>query len=221
MPLIPPTADAPLRAFAENASALITGTPTVYGLLASDATDLAALVSDFGTRLETSTTPSTRTRGTIAGKQTSKLALLAKLRQLIRIISAHPGVTNAQRADLGLNPRDVVPTPIPAPATRPLVTVDVDGTIRLVDETTPNRRGKPTGVRGAVVYTKIVPADDAGPAPLTPDEAKFAALATRPRVPLTLPAGSKNKTLWVLAQWYNERGELGPVSAPASSVIAA
>jgi hypothetical protein len=219
MPLIPPTADAPLKAWAQNASALITSTPTVYGLVAGDATALAALVNDFDTRLDTATTPSTRTKGTIAAKNTSKLALLAKLRQLIKIINAHPGVTNAQRADLGLNPRDVVPTPVPVPVTRPMVTVDVDGTIRLVDETTPERRGKPVGVNGAVVYTKIVVGD--APGPVTPADAAFAALATRARVTLPLPAGSKNKTLWVLAQWYNERGELGPISAPASSVIAA
>jgi len=185
-------------------------------LVAADATAFSALATDFDTRLATASTPATRTKSAVAAKNTSKLALRAKAQQLIKIISAYPPVTNAQRIDLGLNVRDAVPTPVPPPATKPLLAVDPDGTLRLVDETMPDRRAKPAGASGAVVYAKID-----GVAPLNPDDAKFAALATRNRVAVPIPAGSNGKTLYVLAQWYNERGELGPVSAVASTTIAA
>jgi hypothetical protein len=216
MAVIPPQKDQDLNAWATNFDTKITATPTAFGLVAADATAFHALAADFSTRLETATTPATRTKSAVAAKNTSKLALRAKAQQLVKIISAYPPVTDAQRIDLGLNVKDAVPTPVPPPATKPLLAVDPDGTLRIVDETMPDRRGKPAGASGAVVYAKID-----GPAPLNPDDAKFAALATRTRVAVPLPAGSNGKTLYVLAQWYNERGELGPVSNVASTTIAA
>jgi hypothetical protein len=219
MPVVPPPSDLALNNFAANMDSLITATPTAYGLVAADATAFHALAADYATRLATATTPETRTKGTVAAKNTSKAALVAKARQLIKIITAYPPLTAQQRADLGLNPRDAAKTPVPPPATRPLLAVDPDGALRVVDETMPDRRSKPLGVSGAVVFTKVGAATDVPP--VTPDDAKFAILATRGRVALPIPANSNGKTLWVLAQWYNERGELGPVSPVVSTTIAA
>jgi hypothetical protein len=216
---VPPSKDAALNAFITNLVAKVTATPTAFGITAADATAIGALATDFNDRLSTASDPSTRTKVAVAAKNTSKLALIAKARQLIKVITAYPPLTAAQRAELGLNPRDAAPTPIPPPATRPLLAVEPDGTLRLVDESMPENRRKPAGVSGALVFAKIAPATDAPP--VTPDDARFALLATRARAAVPLPAGSNGKTLWVLAQWYNERGELGPVSAVASTTIAA
>ena len=46
-------------------------------------------------------------------------------------------------------------------------------------------------------------------------------LVTKGRIPLPLPAGADAKKLYVMAQWYNERGELGPVSNIAVTTVAA
>lgn len=216
MAAVPPQKDQDLEVFSANFAAKITATPTAYGLVAADATAFTALNTDYVTKLATATTPATRTKSAVAAKNTSKLALTAKARSLIKIITAYPPLTNAQRADLGLNLKDAGPTPVPPPATRPLLAVDPDGVLRIVDETMPDRRGKPSGVNGAVVFAKVD-----GPPPVTTDDAKFSTLATRARVPLALPSGSNGKVLYVLARWYNERGELGPVSALASTMIAA
>lgn len=213
---VPPDNDQDLNAFCVPFGTQISATPTVYGLVAADATAFQALATDFATRLATATNPETRTKAAVAAKSTSKKSLLARTRALIRIISAHPGVTDEMRVELGLNVRDPQPSPIPAPSTRPLLVVDPDGVLRAVDETMPERKGKPAGVSGAIIFTKID-----GPAPASPDEAKFAALATRTRCAVPVGTGNKGKTLWVLAQWYNERGELGPVSPVASTTIAA
>jgi hypothetical protein len=219
MAVIHPVKDTALEDFIANLVAKLTATPTAFGVTAADATALGALATDFSARLATATDPTTRTKVAVAAKNTSKLALLAKARQVIKLITAYPPLTPAQRAELGLNPKDPSPTPIPAPVTRPLLTVEPDGGLRLVDESMPENRRKPAGVRGALVFAKVAPATD--PAPATPDDARFALLATRAKVAVPLPPGSNGKTLWVLAQWYNERGELGPVSAVASTTIAA
>lgn len=216
---VPPRNDQDLNAFAANFDAKITLTPTAYGLLAADATAFHALALDFATRLATALNPTTRNKGTVAAKNTSKAALLLKARSLLKIVSAYPPLTAQQRADLGMNPRDVTPTPAPVPSTKPLVTIDPAGRLRLTDETTPTRRAKPVGVMGALVFMKIAaPAD---PPPVAPNQTEFALLATKTSATLEIPAGSNGKMLYVLAQWVNDRGESGPVSTIAATSIAA
>lgn len=215
---VPPQADLQLSAFAGNADAKLTAQPTVYGTTAAEALILHNLVLDFDTRLATATNPDTRTRGTISGKNASKKALIAKLRQIFRVVNAHAGVSDQQRIDLGLNPRDVEPTPIGVPTTRPVVLVDSAGFLRLADETQFERKGKPVGVMGAFVYTKLALPGE--PAPDL-DGTKFAALATRTNHQLTLPMDAQGKRLYVFAQWVNERGQPGPTSFLASALIAA
>jgi len=208
-----------LKAFLENFTPKLVATPTVFGSTVLAATEFKGLSDDFIARLTTTNDAETRTKAAVTRKNTSKRAVLARLRQLIRVIDAHPGVTDGMRVDLGLHVRDVVPTPVPAPATRPNVLVDPDGAFRLGDETMTDRRAKPAGVVGAVILTKITEA--AVEVPPSADEAQFALLATRTRSAVPVPASAKGKTLWVFARWYNLRGELGPVSPPASTVIAA
>lgn len=215
-----PSQDQDLNAFAANFDTRITSTPTAFGLLASDATAFHALAADFSAKLATAVNPSTRTKVTIQAKDISRSALKAKARSLARIVNAYPPITNAQRADLGLTVRDGTPSPIPAPTTQPVVNIEGSGggvsLLRLADETTPLKKAKPPGVFAALIYTKID-----GPAPVTPDDAKFSGVATKTLHSVNLPSGSAGKTLWVLAQWINERGENGPTSVVASAMIAA
>lgn len=215
-----PGRDQDLDAFAANFDTRITATPTAFGLLASDATAFHGLATDFSTKLATATNPSTRTKVTVQAKDISRAALKLKARTLAKVVNAYPPITNAQRADLGLTVRDSTPSPIPPPATQPVVNIEGSGggqgLLRLADETTPLKKAKPPGVFGALIYTKID-----GAAPVTPDDAKFSGVATKTLHTVNLPSGSAGKTLWVLAQWINERGENGPTSVVASAMIAA
>ena len=217
--MIPPKIDGQLLPWSLNFSTRISATPTVFDLTALEATSYANLHADFTARVATAENPGTRTKATVAEKNTCKLALLAKARQFCKIIKANPALTDGQRALLGLPPRDAIPTPVPAPLTRPLLAVDPFGNLKLVDETTPNRRGKPQGVLGALIFTAILPA--AAPAPATPEEGHYAGLATRDRFAVPLPTDSSGKALWAMAQWINPRGVAGPVSAPVRTLIAA
>jgi hypothetical protein len=114
MAVVPPTKDAALETFIANLVAKLTATPTAFGVTAADATAIGALATEFSARLATASDPSTRTRVAVGQKNTSKLALVAKARQLIKVITAYPPLTAAQRAELNLNPKDPAPTPIPA-----------------------------------------------------------------------------------------------------------
>lgn len=215
-----PNRDQDLDAWSSNFDTRITATPTAFGITAADATSFHGLAADFSAKLAAAVNPSTRTKVTVQAKNISRAALRAKARSLAKVINAYPPITNAQRADLGLTVRDSVPSPIPAPATQPVVNIEGSGggvsLLRLADETAPLRKAKPQGVFGALIYTKID-----GPAPVTPDDAKFSGVATKTTHTVSLPDGSAGKTLYVLAQWINERGENGPTSVVASAMIAA
>src|SRR5437016_1820127 len=103
-----PSSDADLLAFAQNFSTKVTATPVPYGLVAGDATALAALVTSFTTALNTANTPATRTAVTVASKDTARAVLVTELRQLARRVQATPTVTAAQRIELGLPVHDAV-----------------------------------------------------------------------------------------------------------------
>jgi len=219
MPVIPPESVSGLKAWTPNFSAKLSATPTIVGCTAAMATAYAGLSTDFLARVAINENPATRTKVTIEDQHTSKSALLAKARELCKIINAYPGTTNSMRVDFGLKIRDNVPTPIPAPGTRPALIVESNGVVTIHDESTPTRKGRPAGVKGAVILSLIQSATL--PAPTSADEARFNRIATRSRVALALPEDADTKKLYVFSQWFNERGELGPVSLMASTTIAA
>jgi len=219
MATVPPQKQLELGSWSRNFATKIVLTPTIFGLTASQATSFEALTNDFTARLLTATTPTTRTKGTVAAKNVSMSALQARASQLVRIITATPTVTPEQRIDLGLNVKDPIPTPVPPPFSRPLLRLTPEGTLFLVDEYDPSRRSRPVGTRGALVFTKLAAPSDPPPAGI--EQTSFAVIATRGRVDLPLPAGADSKKLYAMARWFNERGELGPVSEMVATTIAA
>lgn len=220
MPDVPPQSDQGLNAFAANFDTKITATPTAYGLVAADATAYHALATDYATRLATAVNPATRTKVTVAAKNTSKAALVAKTRTLAKVVNAYPPITNAQRAELGLNLRDSTPTPIPPPATRPIISFDTTGPLvsklRIADELSPSSRAKPSGAIGCEVWVKI-----GGTAPISINDCRYEGLATRNQATVEFPAGSGNQTCYAIGRWINERGQVGPASNVVSATIAA
>lgn len=215
-----PARDQDLLAWSLNASSRITANPVQYGLDAPAAVALAALVADYQTRLASATNPVTRTSVTTSAKEISKKALKAKIRSLMRIVNADPDTTDPLREELGLRPRDVEPSPMPVPPTRPLVTVEPLGGmqigIRMRDEATPDSRAKPVYGSGAYLWAKVGDA-----APLSLAECSFLGTATRTKHVVTQPPSALNKTCWIIAQWVNDKGETGPTSVPASVSVAA
>lgn len=213
-----PDSDLALRAWALHFSDRISADPAAYDLSPADAADFAALTADYAARLAIARTPESRTVPAVAAKNTSRAALKNKARQLAKIVNVHPGIDNPQRADLGLSLRAPAVGRIAPPATRPLLSLDNAGRrVRIHDETSPTRRARPAGVWGAYLFIKLT--DPYGPPPESIDDTRFAGLATRPRHRLPLPQNSRGKTIWVMAQWVNARGQTGPVSNAVSATI--
>jgi len=221
MPDFIPHSDADLNSFAINLSAKITLAPTTYGLVAGDATALATLVTAFTSALSTAVTPATRTKTSIAAKDTARAVLVADIRSLARRIQATPTVTAAQKTDLGLPIRDAVPTPVPAPSTKPTLDLAVTDRqkhiIRIADETTPTRRGRPAGTIGCEVFAHVGPT----PAPAGLEDWNFKGIATKAEFDVEYAADDAGKQAQIVARWLNRKGETGPVSNPITGTIAA
>jgi hypothetical protein len=128
-------------------------------------------------------------------------------------------LTPSQKFDLGISPRDTPHTPIPVPATAPVLKVRKrSGTMIQVQlsEDGSLRRGRPRGVDGARVYSFI------GTAPPTDNDAwVLEGQSTRTLVDLTFAADTAPGTsIFLTACWYNPRGEVSQACQPIQTFIA-
>ncbi len=220
-PFIPPR-DEQLLVWSANFSALITATPTTYGLNALQATEYANLHSLFASAMTLVSNPATNSASAIQAKNTAKQNLLYGSgggRELVDIVQAFPNTTNEMRAELNIKIK-AEPTPIPPPEFAPdlsiVQTIGRSVKIRLRDAENPDSRAKPVGVKGATVLTFV--GDES---PTDPLGWAFCMTATRNvfdvDFPGSVPIGSK---VWVTAMWFNGRGEASPAAAPAWTCLA-
>lgn len=213
-----PSKDADLVSWATNFSDLITAAPATYGLVSGDATAIAAVVDPFIAAYAVATTPATRTKVTVAEKDTTKFAMLSLVRTYSQRITVNPGVADADKIALGLNLHGTPPTPVPAPTTIPLLSLlgatPLNFTIRYADELTPDARKKPFGAVRLDTFVKI----DTTPKTDPEDSLYYGGFTKQPAFVTFSPSDAgKYATLW--GRWANRKGEVGPWSAPVSQII--
>lgn len=215
-----PHDNATLKLYARQFADRITADPTAVGLTAQDALDLNADVTRFETAFTLAEEPLTRTSVSIVNRTDARRAMVARIRRLSRIIQAHPGTTDPMRESLGLSVRGANPAPQGPPASQPGVFVQTIGArrtrVRLQNRENPDQKAKPRGTGGAYLYAAL-----ADQMPQEESAFTFAGAATRHLHTLEFPAGTAGKTVWIIARWFNARGETGPASVPASATIAA
>jgi hypothetical protein len=206
--------DGALLEGAANFSTLITAGPGPLGLTAAQATAYATLNTTFASAYATSSNPVTRTKVTVAAKDTARAALVANTRLLANIVYSTPGVTNAQKLSLGLRLK-APPTPVPQPSSAPLVdfisTVARTVKVRVHDGTTP-KRAKPPGVKSATVFSFVGPT-----APATVAGWKYEGVSNKSVFDIVFPDTVANGALiWISAVWNNAKNQSGPPSDPVS-----
>lgn len=207
-----PTSDPLLDAYAFNWKTLLTGAPATWGMLAGDATAISNAYTTFHAQFVLASNPATTTAAIVLAKNIAKAAMLVLLRSQYRIIKANPAVTDANKITLGVVVNDPVPTPIPPPSTFPLAQIynsaPLQHTIGLADNTTPDSRRKPAGVRGALVFRSV-----GVNAATDQTQLDFLGLFTRtPFAGDTFDAGDVGKVASYAFRWTNDKGEEGPWS---------
>jgi hypothetical protein len=154
----------------------------------------------------------------LQAKNAARREYEALLRAQARQVQNDPNTTDEDRAALGLTISDGRRTPAAAPTTRPVAVVDTSQrlrhTINFTDESTPNSRRKPDGVRGCEIWVKI-----GDPAPADPDELRFLALDTATPYVADYDGADAGKTAHYMLRWLSTRGEAGPWSQTVSATI--
>jgi hypothetical protein len=209
-----PSRESELLLWSTNFDKFINLAPADYGLTADQAAAYNVLHTAFSDALHAASEPHTRTPSIIIIKNDAKEALIEEARVLARLVQATPGVTDAQRNDLGLTVRDDEPTPVPEPHEPP--DIDVQGakartiTIRLHEKDNPSKRGRPWNTRGAAVFSYV---GDAPPDDLDAwhFEGNTGKTVIQVRVPDTVPGGA---AVWLTAFWIGTRMESGPATQP-------
>ncbi|HEX3356177.1 MAG TPA: hypothetical protein VHS31_04265 [Tepidisphaeraceae bacterium] len=209
-----------LAAWANNFAARISEEPYRYGLTPADAATIAGVCGDYTAALTAASDPATRATPAVAGKDSARAAMLGALRPYAQQIRGNLGVSNDDKAALGLNLPNAKRSAIPPPVTQPLMTLigATPGSItaRFADSNTPARRALPPGALALQVYVAI-----AAGAVSNPALAAFYAMLAKQPFAIDFGADDNGKTATVFARWINRKGELGPWSNPVSMTIVA
>ena len=215
MPDFLPRREAELLQWSANFDRQINDAPGDFGLSVQVAADYRALHEAFAQAYQLSQEPSTRTASAVVAKDDAKAALLALARGLARVVRGQPGVTDAQRLELGLVVRRSGRLArVAAPAAAPQLAVEpILGRgavrVRLFDPASPNRRAKPRGVAGATLLTFVGEAEPEGSSHWS-----FGRSTTRTTAVVALPEGGAcGARVWVTAFWFSPTGRRGPASA--------
>lgn len=216
----PPTADGPLDTWANNFKTLIAASPTSYGLVTADGTALTTAYNAWHTAYLAAINPTTRTKATVEAKNVQKANLLTVVRGYAATIRVNRAVSNELKIGLGLNVRDTSPTPVPPPSTYPTLTIlePMRGVqdLRARDSASPDRRAKPTGTAGMLLFRAV-----GTTAATDPEQAEFLTFAGKTDLAFNFTPADNGKIATYFARWTNGKGEVGPWGPPSSMPIAA
>lgn len=109
-----PARDAQLLPWSANFSAKITAKPTAYGLTPAQASAYATLNTAFA-NLARNTGPGAWTTPNVIARTIARRRLADNARFLARIVQSAAGVTDTQRAELGIMGHDAKVTKIRKP----------------------------------------------------------------------------------------------------------
>jgi hypothetical protein len=187
------------------------------GVTSEDVAAVAGLRDAFGGRVASNEAAQKAARGERQAKDGARREFEAGVRALARRIQAAPGVTDAQRAGLGITPTDRTPTESPRPATRPVAVVDTSArfrhTIRYVDEAT-QRKARPRGTIGCEIWAKV----DTSP-PVDPSELRFLAMQTTSPYVAEFRGEDVGKKAYYMLRWVAARGPKGPWSETVEATV--
>jgi hypothetical protein len=215
-----PDKDELLLAFTDNMRRIITPTPELFSVTASEATEFGRKQGDFAVKLQAARDPITRGKQTVLLKNISKKDIVSYTRRLARQINNSLIVSDSQRSELGLTIRKVEPTPVPIPGFAPKIDIlEVDGhevTIALRDALKIKSKAKPAGTAGANVFSYVgaTPPDD------VQDWTFQGGVSNPSKVTYTFDASiAPGSKVWFTAFWFNPRNQSGPATSPVSTVI--
>lgn len=214
-----PNKDSGFNAWANNFSTLITAAPTTYGLVASQATAIAATVAAWNAAYALVTSPATKTATTVAAKDAQRVTSLATLRPFAQLVANNAGVSSANKIALGLNARTSTPTPITPPVSNPILSI-VSGAalqqiLRYRDSlASPSVKSKPYGVIQVQLFGAIS-------STVVTDPTTLPLLSAQTKSPFAISwaGGSSGKVAYFAARYVIRKGGVSGWSPIVSAGI--
>lgn len=213
-----PAKDADYDAWANNFQTLITANPSLYGLVTADAVSISSEFAVWHAAYLLVLSPTTKTKTTVNSKDTARNASTALFRAYATIIRANLSVTDANKIALGVPPRDPTNTPVPPPATFPVLAVlnstSLATNMQYRDTLTPLSRAKPAGVTQMEVrkVTSATVISD-------PNAIPYDRMETSTPFALAWDSTDIGKTAYIVARWTNRKGDVGPWSAIVTTTV--
>lgn len=191
-----------------------------FALSSESETDLTALQDDWQRKNDAHVQAQAAAAAASVAKDDARDAFETALRQQVRQTQSAPGVTDSDRAQLGITIRDTQPTAPAAPTTRPVAQVDTRQRLRhalmVTDEMTPTSRAKPKGVSHYEVWVKVGDA-----APVDASQLRFLDTSTTSSFVVDYEGADGGKTAHYMLRWVNSRKQKGPWSQTVSATITA
>lgn len=218
-----PAPDALFALWLANFAALITATPTDYGLVSGDATVIQAVADDFAAAYALAINPATRTAPTIADKDTARSSATATVRPYAVTISRNAGVSDSLKLGVGVNLPPTTRTPVPPPTTAPTLShvASIGGqiTIGYSDAATPLSKAKPPGASAMELRMQIGTAVS-----VSPDDAPLYGLVSKSPVNVATDPGDVGKVATLFGRWRTKSGpagqsQVGPWSASLATIV--
>lgn len=217
-----PNKDADFNDWITNFSTLITANPTNYGLVAGDATIIAAVKTTWSAAYLAATNPTTRTSATIATKDGARASAEATCRPYAIRIRNNSSVSDALKIGVGVTVPNTTPTPIPAPVTAPansLVSAIPLDTTLAYKEVGSLGKAKPFGAIGVQVYRAVGTV-----AAVDPDQCDYVGTATKTPYHQTFDAADQGKVCTIFTRFSTRSGpggvsQVGPWSSPLTFAI--
>lgn len=217
-PYMPP-GDAAFRSWLLNFSSLISADPQRYGLLPSDAAVIQGHFDAYDPLWAQCQQPSVRTTSLIQQKDAVKASAMASCRVYAMLIKVNQGVDELDKSALGLHLNDSTPSPIPVPATAPLLMIQAafsgEHVIRYADESSPASRKKPFGAIQIQINRNVAPGAN-------PDvnQSTMVGLYTKQPIHVAQDQANTGLTATYMARWVTRKGEFGPWGLPVAMTIA-
>jgi hypothetical protein len=216
MPDYIPKKDAELVAWSTNFAMQIAENISAWEISEQEASDLQDATTAFATLHAQADSPA-KTTVIVAEKNAARTTLIGRIRGLVNFRLKNPVITDAQRIAMGLHVHDTTPTTIPAPTTRPELSIEVLDVRRLkvvFHDMGSTSKAKPYGVNGAVIVYATLDTPPVSPTALT-----HSVLATHTPFTLEFTEEERGKTVYLAICWQNEKGEKGPWSEIESAIV--
>jgi len=203
--------------WSETLVAAVGPSVAAYGLGDAEFENFEGLNTTLQAAWSANNDPATRNRTTVSNKDMALKAMKAAATDLVRRIQGTKTVTDTMKLAAGLTVYKTTRTPSSVPSTSPFINATPKGRSVIVElQRERSKRGKPTGVAGATVFTHVGPT-----APQSIGDWKFASNITNTTIEIPFGPSATGDTVWITAFWSNARDESGPATVPISVNLSA